>query len=218
MAGLVEEGHKRREPLIFDYQPSDLTPFAISRQTALLLESVGQRLIVGQTARGYLHDVTLPLYLRRAKQGSPILYSDEALRANDIDPEIQMVARHAFVVFAWMPDQTQWKFVPGGFSRRGMLAAPQSEEAFNTRIDQIETYLSVVSMKQESAQPLGNLTTLRTIAFFHTAGTLSFSFSTENTETAKQQRETLATILERADYARQLANLTKIYGDIRTEL
>lgn len=143
MRQFIEGGNK---PVIFRYRPTDLSPFAITKHTAKLLDEIGQGIIAGCDAKEYFYEVTADSYLARAKTGSRILFPNDTLGEDNIDPLTQEATRHAFVIFAWMHEVTKWKFIPTGFSRRGMLAAPTTQKQFDSRIDQLAGQLKVVSI------------------------------------------------------------------------
>lgn len=170
----LETGEFNRNIHLVPYQESDLSPFSIGHQTALLLENINHGLLVGQSASSYFHNVTIAAYLDRARVGSEVPFSRDTFQAENIDPEDQLAARHAFVIFAWIPETVTWRFVPTGFSRRGMLAAPSTPQDYLKRINRLTSYLEVVSVKdkRKPGKPLPTTLTIEALAFFKTAGIL----------------------------------------------
>ncbi len=193
---LIDSGFDRSRPQIIGYRDPELSPFAITAQTDHNLALFQYGIVVGSTLKDYLHEITFPGYLDRARAASEILFKDEALRSRDFDPEFEEATRHAYVIMAWMHDRTQWKYVPTGFSRRGMLAAPTTQEAFITRIDQMTAQLWAISQKGSRLEGLtASLSMLRTLAFFKTASSLEIQLPESERITAQMEREKLESIL-----------------------
>lgn len=171
----LEAGGFNRNTHLIPYQDSDLSPFSIGRHTAQFLEKINYGLILGQSANHYFHEVTIPLYLEKAKVGSEVPFLREAFQADEIEPDNQFAARHAFVVFAWSHETVTSRFLPMGFSRRGMLAAPTTQEEYLRRIDDLISYLDKASTQQNRVsikRPLDSTLVLQATAFFKTAGIL----------------------------------------------
>lgn len=193
MAYNLEGFNQRPDNRIIPYGDYDFSPFCITTRTHEQLGNLRAGTITPATFGGYVKEMTLPFYVRRAVEGAAVLYSDEVLQSQSLDPEIEEAARHGFVVMAWMHEVTKWKFVPTGFSRKGMLAAPATDEEYVARMTEI--YLQLKSIYDPNVNLPGSTGTymgrLRTFSFFLTAATLPIHLSDSQRITAEMERERL---------------------------
>lgn len=124
---------------VIGYREIEKSPPLVARQTHTLLGLYYQGAIRNpEPARDYLQDYTLG-YLTAAEEGSGMLYDQTGqFIVQEIDLETREAASHAFVVLAYLPDRATSPFLPSGFSRRGMLAAPTTQKQFLTRIKELK--------------------------------------------------------------------------------
>lgn len=196
----IDSGFDRNRPQVIGYRDPDLSPFVITSQTDRNLALFQYGIVAGATLRDFFYEVTLPSYLNRARAASVVLFKDAALRSQDFDPEDEEAARHAYVSMAWMHKLTQLSYLPTGFSRRGMLAAPKTLEAYVGRIDQMTGQLSAISQRGSSLEelPKASLSMLRTLAFFRTAhyfNSADIQLPQSERTTAQREREKLERLL-----------------------
>lgn len=131
--------HHEEFQSVIGYREIEKSPPLVARQTHTLLGLYSQGAIRNpRPARDYLEDYTLE-YLKAAEAGSGILYDQTGnLKPQEIDLETREAASHAFVVLAHLPDKATSPFLPLGFSRKGMLAAPTTKEQFLARIKELK--------------------------------------------------------------------------------
>lgn len=193
MAYNLESFDQRPDNRIIPYGDYDFSPFDITTRTHEQLGNLRAGTITPATFGGYVREMTLPFYVQRAAKGAAVLYSDEVLQSRNLDPEIEEAARHGFVVMSWMHEVTKWKFVPTGFSRKGMLAAPATHEEYVARMTEI--YLQLKSIYDPNVNLPGSAETymgrLRTFSFFLTAANLLIHLPDSQRITAKMERESL---------------------------
>ncbi|MBF8249695.1 MAG: hypothetical protein HW400_296 [Candidatus Levybacteria bacterium] len=182
-------GHSKESEPIARHKSTERSPITIATQTCTLLEILQKNVIrKPDLAKDYLHNFTFS-YLNQAETGADILYDNKGNIYKDLEPEIRETAQHAFVVFAHMPDNVKSGFLPMGFSRRGMLRAPQTKDEFVNKLKELKVGVwQVLERKTESGITLeANPRLLRTFGFFKTGSELPLKMS----ETEKQ-REKLA--------------------------
>ena len=161
-----------------EYRDWARSPMTIVRQTHAILGLVMSDIPNVGPAREYLHDYTLG-YLRNAEAGADELFDQRGFVQPDLDPEVREAPGHAFTVFGYLPDMTKSRFLPMGFSRRGMLGAPQTRSEFLKRLNELKANIWRIADRQvnpqvifESDRPL-----LRTVNFFRVGSELPIHLS-----------------------------------------
>ena len=173
----LPQGHEFQS--VVGYRDWSRMPSVVARQTNALLDLLHQNALPNLgPARYYLGKYTLE-YLKRAEGGSGILYDNKGFLKEGIDLEVREAATHAYVVFGHLPDMVQSPFVPKGFSRRGMLRAPETRDEFLNRIKELKIGLWNVIAGEVAPQatleaypPL-----MRTFGFFKVGGDLPIRLS-----------------------------------------
>lgn len=175
------------------------SPFAIVRQTYSLLELLYHGPMPDpDPARNYLQKYTLT-YLKNAQEGMDTIYNNKGTVYKDWRPNISEAAHHAFIVFAFLPDRMTSRFLPNGFSRKGMLRAPETKEEFNDRLDEIKVGISQVVDGRIESQPtlFAHPRLLRTYGFFNVGSRLPIKVPAD--ENKKQKMENLDRLLSGID-------------------
>lgn len=207
---------QRELRLIADDRDHEKSPSVVVKQTDTLLRLFYQGVINKPgPAKEYLHDYTINAYLKKAEKGSVSIYDKSGQSHDEIDSTEEEAARHAFSVFAHMPDKAKSHFLPKGYSRRLMLKAPGTQGEFSTRIKELKFIIwQVVEGIFDSHVSLEAYPSrFRTYQFFEVANGLPMSL-TLNEDEAKREQEDNKKIAEKIA-KRKLENLL---GDIDVTL
>ena len=154
------------------YKEPERMPTLVAKQTATLLGLFHQGAIHNpDLAIGYLHDYALAL-LGMAEKGADAVYDRTGVASEMCDPEVREVADFAYIMFAHLPDSVTSPLLPMGFSRKGMLRAPETAGEFRRRIKELKIGIwQVVEGEMPSGVPLeANPSLLRTYGFFRVGG------------------------------------------------
>lgn len=159
---------------VIGYREFEASPPVVVRQTDTLLSLFHRgEILKPEFARGYLHGYTLN-FLKAAEEGSSTLYDTKGHEFQNVDLEVREAARFAFVVFAWMHVRAKSPFLPQGFSRRGMLAAPATHSQFLERIRELK--IGIWNVVEGGIEPLATLEAsprlLRVFKFFEVGSNL----------------------------------------------
>lgn len=177
---------------VIGYREIEKSPPLVVRQTHTLLGLFYQGAIRNpEPARHYFKDYTLG-YLKAAEEGSPVLFDKTGpLIAQEIDLETREAASHAFVVLAHLPDEATSSFLPNGFSRRGMLAAPTTKDQFLARIKELKIGLwQIVDGNLSPHATLeADLPLLRVCKFFEVGSGLLVRLTADEREQEQLKRE-----------------------------
>lgn len=173
----------------------------VAKQTSALLELFYQGAIhKPDLARDYFHDYTLS-YLRKAEEGMGTIYNRKGLIREDLDLETREIAHHAFIVFANLSDNLASRFLPNGFSKRGMLKAPETREDFLKRIEELK--IGIWQVVEGKVEPRTTLEAyprlLRTYGFFRVGSTLPIRMSEDEKKKEKMKIEEFNDLLKGID-------------------
>lgn len=165
-------------------------------------------------ARTYLHDYTLA-FLQDAQKGADRVYTK---MKPDIRPEfieLNEAADYANVVFSWMHDRAHSRFLPMGFSRKGMLEAPIDKQVFIKRLDEMKIELGlVVSGLQRSHRFLEAYpSSLRMRKFFEVGSSLPLHFPDDGRINQEMVEETRRKEIEQAR-----KGFDQLMGDVKIDL
>ncbi len=132
---------KRFQP-VPGYKDHERAPRVVISQThnTLKLYRAG---VIGDPkfAKDYIRDYTFG-YLNTAAEGVERVFTKAPA---DIQPlEMNKAADVAHVVFAWMHYFAESKYLPMGFSRKGMLEAPTTKRQFIGRIAELKRELAFI--------------------------------------------------------------------------
>ena len=124
---------------VIKYKDFAKSPAMIVKQTCLLIDLSLQGVTIPKSdiMKDYLQDYTL-FYLRKAEKGADTIYDRKGAVFKDLDLETKEAAHHAFIIFAHLPDNMTSRYLPNGFSRRGMLRAPVTKDEFLGKIKEIK--------------------------------------------------------------------------------
>jgi len=154
----------------------------IVRHTDELLDNYYYGMRSHQEIGSYLQDTTMP-YLRRAEGGSSTVYNREGELPEGVAFDSADSAHHAFVVLAVLSDKMTSPLLPNGFSKRGVLRAPETREEYLRRIRELK--FGVWQIAEAIMKPRTNLMShpafLRTFAFFRVASELPLKEPTGDT-------------------------------------
>lgn len=144
------------------------SPTIIARQADTLLKLLHKGAIPdSELAKDYLQKYTFS-YLNQATVGAGTLFDKHGAIDKDLDLEIKEMAQHAYIVFSHLPDNMTSRFLPNGFSRRGMVRAPETKDEFVSRLEEIK--LGIWEILDGRAEPPLTLEThprlFRTFGFF----------------------------------------------------
>lgn len=148
------------------------------QQTQTLLDLYGQGAITDpKIARTYLGDETMG-FLRSAVKGAEAVYERAYHAEQPGELLIREAADVAYVVFAWMHEMMTSPYLPKGFSRRGMLQAPQTPEDFKQRIQEIQRHIGLLvnGLGNNAISSRTMMESLRARSFFRTGSMLPFNF------------------------------------------
>ncbi len=182
---------------VIKYKDIEKSPIMVSKQTCQLLELFYQGAIhKPDLARDYFHDYTLS-YLSQAEAGTDALYDGKGGVFKDLDLETREIAHHAFIVFANLPDNVKSPFLPNGFSRRGMLKAPETRKEFLKRIREIK--IGIWQILEGEAEPGITLEAyprlLRTYGFFKVGSKLPIKLSQDEKKKEQMEKEKFEAIV-----------------------
>lgn len=182
---------------VIGYRESEASPFVVVRQTNTLLGLFNQGAIRRpKLAKDYFCAYTFN-YLKAAEEGSDGLYDADGCFIKDIDLEVREAAHHAFVVFTWMHDRAKSPFLPKGFSRRGMLAAPITHHQFLERIKELK--VGIWNVVEGEVAPHATLEAypplLRVFNFFKVGSKLPIRFTISEKKQLEMEREKMNDLL-----------------------
>lgn len=198
--GFFTSNYANFQPVI-DYREVEKSPPLVVRQTNTLLGLYYNGAIRNpKPAKDYLHDYTLG-YLKAAEAGSAIVYDRVGHAALDIDLETREAARYALVVLAYLPDQAKSPFLPKGFSRRGMLRAPETQDQFLARIKELK--VGIWQIVEGNVEPHVTLeacpTVLRVFKFFEVGSDLPVKLTVDERKQEQLEREKFNDLLGGVD-------------------
>ncbi|MDO8638767.1 MAG: hypothetical protein Q7R43_04275 [Candidatus Daviesbacteria bacterium] len=177
---------------VVGYKETEKSPLLVVRQTHTLLELYYRGAISNpKPAKDYLHDYTLG-YLKSAEEGSGAYYDRFGqFTVKDVDLEAREAAGHALVVLSCLPDQTKSPFLPKGFSRRGMLKAPETHDQFLKRMKELK--IGIWDVVEGHVEPNATLEaypkTLRVFKFFEVGSRLPINLTESEKKIAIIERE-----------------------------
>lgn len=189
---------------VIGYEEVEKSPPLVVRQTNTLLELYYQGAIWNpKPAKDYLHDYTLG-YLRAAEEGSAVLYDRIGrLTAQDTDLETREAASHAFVILTCLPDRAKSPFLPKGFSRRGMLKAPETRNQFLARIRELK--VGIWQIAEGKVKPYATLEAypplLKVFKFFEVGSELPVKLTEDKKRQEQIEREKFNDLLGGVDIA-----------------
>lgn len=184
--------HREEFQPVIGYREIKKSPPLVVRQTHTLLGLFYQGAIRNpEPARDYFKDYTIG-YLKAAEDGSYVLFDKTGqLIAQEVDLETREAASHAFVILAHLPDRATSPFLPNGFSRRGMLVAPTTQEQFLARIKELKIGLWQIS--DGNINPYATLEAdphiLRVFKFFEVGNGLLVKLTADEREQEQLKRE-----------------------------
>lgn len=176
---------------VIGYREIEKSPPLVVRQTNALLGLYYHGAIRNpKPAKDYLHDYTLG-YLKAAEEGSAVVYDRVGHAALDIDLETREAARFALVVLACLPDRAKSPFLPKGFSRRGMLRAPETQDQFLARIKELK--VGIWQIVEGNVEAYTTLETyppvLRVFKFFEVGSDLPVKLTDDEKKQEQLERE-----------------------------
>lgn len=161
------------------YKDLQRVPNTVVKQTHATL-GLYRRQILPDTnhAEEYLRGYTFP-FLDNAVKGAGIIFERNKASKTVPDKEVTEAADLSNVIFSCMPELAKFRYLPNGFSRRGMLHPPDNKEKFIQRIDEIRYQIAfIVSGLREVSTPLKTSTaTFRAMTFFKVGNMLPDHFS-----------------------------------------
>jgi len=187
-----------------DFLNSEKSPLVVTCQTYKLLELHRAGLLLNKdTARTYFHDYTID-YLNKAEAGSEALFATKGKTIfinEDLSLEDQETAHHAFIVFAHLPDNMTSQFLPMGFSRKGMLRAPDNRESFLEKITELKLGIwRIVSGEVDTGATLEAYPyLLRTYGFFKVGSKLQIKLEESQLQKKEREKENFNNLLKDVD-------------------
>jgi len=195
---IIPLGDQEFQPVI-KYKDFAKSPAMIVKQTCLLIDLSLQGVTIPKSdmMKDYLQDYTL-FYLRKAEKGVDTIYDRKEAVFKDLDLETKEAAHHAFIIFAHLPDNMTSRFLPNGFSRRGMLKAPVTKDEFLSKIEEIK--IGLWQILDGKMQPQTTLEAyprfLRTYGFFKVGSNLPMKMSEDEKKKEQIEREKFEDILK----------------------
>ncbi len=191
----------QRFQAVIGYRDLDRVPPLVVGQTDTLLGLFHQGAIHNPgLAEDYLHDYALH-YLKMAEEGADAVYDKTGVVSERHDVEVVEAADFAYVVFTHLPDQVRSPWLPMGFSRRGVLQAPETERQFRGRIRELKVGIGQVVVGE--MEPRATLEAypylLRTFGFFKVGGNLPLNFPDDQSKLDIRERERFNNLLEGID-------------------
>lgn len=188
------------------YLDPERSPFVVTGQTYRLLQLYrAQALSNFSFGVDYIKGYTFK-YLQTAEQHCDTIFDEEGVYLGNADPESREAAQHAYVIFGSMRDMTVARNLSAlstGFSRRGVLRAPDTKPLYLARIREMKTELAHIavgnippSQPPESRSPL-----FRTFVFFRVADimTPAHKLNSGEKELREQQDEQMHYLLKGVD-------------------
>src|SRR3989344_6749515 len=183
--------HESRFQAIPKYDDVERIPKTIISQTDSLLGIYSNGTIwQPDLAREYLHDYTLE-FLKSAEQGADRVFTKDQNVIDSLPLEANEAADYTYVIFAWMHQFATSKYLPNGFSRRGMLQAPATKRQFVQRTNEIKKELGlIVAGLGNKDLPLETRpSSLRAHSFFHVGNIIPFKFPETNEEYINYEKD-----------------------------
>lgn len=194
---------------VIGYRDPDRIPPLVARQTSTLLSLFHQGAIYKpDLAIDYLRGYALN-YLNMAEKGVDAVYDRTSSSFEEFDVEVTEAADFAYVIFAHLPGLVKSPWLPNGFSRRGMLKAPETEKEFLGRIRELKIGIwQVVGGEMEPQTTLEAYPSLlRTFGFFKVGGELPIKLSEDERKMEAMGRERFNDLLGGIDVSLLNINL-----------
>lgn len=190
-------GGQEFQPVI-RYKNYEKSPAVIAAQTCTLLELYYQGAIhQPELAKDYFQNYTL-FYLKKAEEGTDTLYDRKGAVYRELDLEVKEVSHHAFIVFAHLPDSMTSRFLPMGFSRKGMLRAPRTKDEFLKRVEEIK--IGIWQTVEGDIEPRTTLEAytplLRTYGFFKVGSKLPIRMLEDEKKKERMEKEKFNDLLD----------------------
>lgn len=182
------------------YKDIDRAPKTVITQTDQIIGLSSAGILSTDTTYNYLSTYTMP-FLKSAQGGVGRVYSKEAAIVQLQSPEINEAADFTNVVFSWMHYFARSNYLPNGFSRGGVLRAPETSRKFIERIQEIKFGLAAVASGNKISEVsfLSNPIAFRTYSFFKVGSTMPLRFIESDRERKEHEEEILAKLLEGLD-------------------
>lgn len=201
------EGSRFKKPERSRFQPfpgykdHERVPQRVVTQTDAILGMYDKGIIQKpELVRNYLQEYTFT-YLNATARGVEQLYSasDGGIDAQEL--EVNEAVGFSGIIFAWMHVFTESRFLPQGFSRRGMLQAPATRDEFLGRITELKRELSFVVTRniESTILPEARPSLLRTRAFFHVGALIPMKFPETQRDKDENEKARFSTLLDGID-------------------
>lgn len=166
----------------------------------LALFSAG--LLKPEFLKAQLNEVAFP-FLRTAREGAYRVYHGGARVIDAKDIDINEASGFVLITFAWMHEMVKSPQLPQGFSRKGMLRAPDSPAEYVERINelQLHTYLMADGIKNPNSTG-SDPSMLRTRMFWAVGAKLPLSFSKPENQQLETDKERISKLLAGIDFGR----------------
>lgn len=154
----------------------DITPKIIVTETMNMMGGLFAGAITPELSRDYVQYYTFP-FLRKAANGAGAMFDRELLFTNSDNPDINEATDFTNVIFAWMHHYASSNYLPGGFSKRGVLRTPSNRGEFIARVVEMgEALPDILDGRFRGSNLWGNISALRTLTFFEVGRIIPLKF------------------------------------------
>jgi len=196
---------------VLKYRDAERSPFVVTSQTYQLLQLLQSPILLDRSfGSQYLSGYTM-LYLKSAGENCGIIFDRDGQYKGNADLESREATNHAYAVFGSMPGMTALPKIPAlkdGFSKRGMLKAPESKSQYLARIREIKIELANIAAGSVilGQRPVSRVSLFRTLIFFRVAHSLtpSSKLTPREKELREKHEEVVRDILAQVDLSQML--------------
>lgn len=179
------------------YKNPERIPKTVVTQTDSMIQLLNAGVVPQELIQNYLFNYTVP-FLASAANGTKRIYDKEIVSAISLSTEINEAADFTNIVFSWMHYFARSRYLPDGFSKRGVLRAPQTEREFVKRVIELKDgVLEIADGKKSRGVFLeSSPQALRTYTFFKVGSSIPLRFMESDREKKEHEVDVLAKLLE----------------------
>lgn len=177
----------------------NIAPKAVVSETKNMIGLLNGGVITPQVAKSYLETFTFP-FLKKAAQGVDTVFDRGLIFIDPRQVDVNEAADFSSVVFSWMHYFARSRFLPDGFSQKGILRAPHTKDEFVDRLREIRITLpAIMSGVTRDTVPFYSQPALRTYAFLKVGSSIPLRFAQTDRERKQYEDEVLARFTEGLD-------------------
>nr|MBI5455523.1 hypothetical protein [Candidatus Levybacteria bacterium] len=182
------------------YGDLDRAPKTVVTQTDSMIQLLNAGVVPQDLIQNYLLNYTVP-FLVSAANGIKRVYDQEIASVISLPVETSEAADFTNIVFSWMHYFARSRYLPDGFSKRGILRAPQTEREFIRRIVELKDgVLEIADGKKSRGTFLeSSPQALRIYTFFKVGSSMPLKFIESDRERREHESDILGKLLDGID-------------------